>query len=232
MKVLTIVTGGNSGLGLAIAKKLVSQGNNIAIIGRDDAKLIAAKRQLETINEKVSVLTFSGDITSESFVIKTFQHLIENWEIKELYNCAGIGRFGKPEANNREIIDITLGASLIGTILMCTSALKAMKKSGGVIVNVMSTAALKGNPNESVYCAAKWGAKGYTEALKAYLKGTNIKVIGVYPGGMKTPFWNDSCGMMPDINKFMNPDEVAEVIISAAKERKTMYVSDLTIDRR
>lgn len=233
MKSISIVTGGNSGLGLAIARGLVSQGNNVAIIGRDYTKLSVAKEQLEKINEQVNVVSFAGDVTDETFVKKTFLQLVaEEWEIKELYNCAGVGRFGKPEENSKEIIDITLGASLIGTILMCTSALHVMKISGGVIVNVMSTAALKGNPNESVYCAAKWGAKGYTEALKAYLKGSNIKVIGAYPGGMNTPFWSEDCGMSTDTNKFMNPDEVAEVIICAVKERKTMYVSDLTIDRR
>lgn len=83
-----------------------------------------------------------------------------------------------------------------------------------------------------MYCAAKWGARGFTEAIKAATKGTKTKVLGVYPGGMNTDFWSSECGMTPDVTKFMKPEEVAEEIVHAVLEKKSMYVSDLTIDRR
>ena len=233
MKTLSIVSGGSSGLGLALAEKLVLQGSNVAIIGRNEEKLAAAKEHLRKNDSDIAVLTFAGDITNESFVRNTFLSITaDGWIITELFNCAGVGRFGKPEDNTRKIIDDTLGASVIGTILMSTQALDAMKESGGVIVNIMSSAALKGNPNETVYCASKWGERGYTEALRAYLKGSNIKVVGVYPGGMNTAFWSPECGMLPDKSKFMNPSEVADEILYAIKGKKSMYVSDISIDRK
>lgn len=233
MKTLSIITGGSSGLGYAIAKQLVVQGNDVAIIGRDEGKLLDAKHNLQLLNSEPSILYYAGDITDESFVKALYSQLdTEGWIIKGLYNCAGIGRFGKPEDNNSELINITFGASLFGTIHMCTAALNVMREFGGIIVNVMSTAALKGNPNESLYCAAKWGTRGYTESLKAYLKGSNIKVIGVYPGGMNTPFWNKDCGMKPDTSKFMIPDEVAKTITDMVRDCESMYVSELVIDRK
>jgi short-subunit dehydrogenase len=91
-----------------------------------------------------------------------------------------------------------------------------------VIVNVMSTAALTGKPNETVYCAAKWGARGYTEALRAEAKG--VRVVAVYPGGMNTPFWagdGKAAG-------FMDPGEVAGKIVSAIFESD---VTELTLRR-
>ena len=62
------------------------------------------------------------------------------------------------------------------------------------IVNIMSTSALIGRAEETIYCAAKWGARGYTEALRTELKGTKRNIIAVYPGGMKTDFWKSRVG--------------------------------------
>jgi len=233
MKELSIITGGNSGLGYAIAVKLVAQKKNVALIGRDADKLDKCCASLKAKGTGAEVLAFAGDISDESFAKKVFMSLAaDQWGISNLFNCAGVGRFGKPEENTREKIDIAFSASLIGIIVMSTQAVAAMQATGGNIINVMSSAALKGNPNETIYCAAKWGARGYTEALKAYLKGSKTKVIGVYPGGMKTPFWNEACGMMPDTSKFMDPDEVADEILYAVHPRTSMYVSDISVDRK
>ena len=60
------------------------------------------------------------------------------------------------------------------------------------IAQIMSTAATRGNANESVYCATKWGEKGYTKSLQAAYKGTSVKVVAVYPGGIDTAFYRDS----------------------------------------
>lgn len=232
MEKIAVVTGGGSGLGYCLSEELLKQGIGVLIIGRQENKLYEAQKKLSKIyGEKVHYMV--GDVSDESFVTKLYLELAkDNYYVQYLFNCAGTGRFGPAEENNRKKIDVAFEASLIGLILMSSNAIKSMKDDGGIIVNIMSTAALKGNPNESVYCAAKWGARGFTEAIKAATKGTKIKVLGVYPGGMNTDFWSSECGMAPDVTKFMNPEEVAEEIVHAVLEKKSMYVSDLTIDRR
>lgn len=232
MKRIAIVTGGGSGLGYCLNDELLKHGIEVLIIGRQEKKLLETQIKLnENYGDKVRYI--AGDISDEVFVKKVFSDLEkDNYYVQYLFNCAGTGRFGPAEENDREKIDVAFNASLIGLILMSSNAIKYMKKEGGTIVNIMSTAALKGNPNESVYCAAKWGARGFTEAIKAATKGTKTKVLGVYPGGMNTNFWSPECGMTPDVGKFMNPVEVAEEIVHAVLEKKSMYVSDLTIDRR
>lgn len=228
-----IVTGASSGLGYCLCEGLLKRGYNLIMIARDEAKLEKSKQALEKENADASILAYAGDVSNEEFVESVFSLATEQqMNIKYVFNCAGVGRFGPAENNTRENIDIALSASLIGLILMSSKAIGLFKENGGVIVNIMSTAALKGNPNESIYCAAKWGARGFTEAIKAATKGTATKVIAVYPGGMNTPFWNPECGQMPNVAKFMNPAEVAEEILSAVSDRKTMYVSELTIDRK
>lgn len=204
----------------------------MCIVGRHEEKLATAQAKLTSTYGKM-VQYAVGDISQEESVKKIFQLLLDqDYHIQYLFNCAGAGRFGPADENTRKKIDEAFSASLIGLILMSSNAMRYMKESGGYIVNIMSTAALKGNSNESVYCAAKWGAKGFTEAIKSATKGTKVKVVGVYPGGMNTGFWNADCGMTPDTNKFMHPEEVAETIVQAILERTSMYVSDITIERK
>ena len=95
----------------------------------------------------------------------------------------------------------------------------------------MSTASLIPKPNQTAYCAVKYGAKGYTDTLREELKETNIKVTSVYPGGMDTPFWERDCGKIPDVSKFMNPDEVAEQIVKSVVEYNTMSVTEMTFEK-
>lgn len=233
MKKIALVTGGGSGLGYCLSEELLKQGIDVCIIGRNEKKLQEAQINLKKKFESRIINYIVGDVSNENFCQKIYTDLVGNGQyVQYLFNCAGTGRFGAPEENNRDMIDVAFNASLIGLILMSSSAIKFMKEEGGNIINIMSTAALKGNPNESIYCAAKWGARGFTEAIKAATKGTKIKVLGVYPGGMNTEFWSTECGMSPDVTKFMDAKEVAEEIVHAALVRNSMAVSDLTIDRK
>ena len=232
MNKIALVTGGGSGLGYCLSEQLLKNGRTVCLVGRREEKLREAQKQLaEQYGDRVSYA--AGSISDEDFVRTLFAELTaEGKSVQYLFNCAGTGQFGPAEQNTRAMVDTALDASLIGLILMSSAAVAAMKEKGGTIVNILSTAALRGKANETIYCAAKWGARGFTEALKEAVKGSKTSVIGVYPGGMNTDFWSPECGMTLNREKLMNPQEVAEVIVHAVLERKGMYVSDLTIDRK
>lgn len=228
---IALVTGGSSGLGYAIAEELLKQNIPVCMIGRNKEKLMSASNVLKQ-KYKTDSFFLNGDIADEIFVKEVFNQLEEkNKKVKYLFNCAGVGRFGVAKENTKDKIEVAFRASLVGLILMSSYSLKSMREEG-TIINIMSTAALKGNANESIYCAAKWGARGFTESLRAELKGSNIKVVGVYPGGMNTSFWNEECGSSPDVSKFMKVEEVAEEIVHAILDRQSMYVSELIIERK
>lgn len=229
---IALVTGGSSGLGYAISEELLKRSIPICIIGRNKMKLEGVCEELKKKYD-TNISCMQGDVSNEDFVKEIFLKLEqENKKVEYLFNCAGVGRFGNVEENTKEKIDVAFNASLIGLILMSSNAINHMKELGGTIINIMSTAALKGNANESIYCAAKWGARGFTESLKTELKGSNIKVVSIYPGGMNTDFWSEDCGACPDVSKFMKPEEVAEEIVHAIIERKSMYVSEMIIERK
>ena len=113
-------------------------------------------------------------------------------------------------------------------MLCSTETLKVKNEKNLKIINIMSSAALKGNQQEALYCATKWG-----ESLKVAYKGTSVKVIGVYPGGMNTEFWNDSRDYVSEekSNSFMNPKDVAMVIIDNITSYNTLTVADIIIER-
>jgi short-subunit dehydrogenase len=152
--------------------------------------------------------------------------------VEYLFNNAGKGLFTKAESSTSEMIDSIFEANLRGMILLTSEILRiAPEKEELTIVNIMSTSALLGRAEETIYCAAKWGARGYTEALRTELKGTKRNIIAVYPGGMKTDFWKVP-GQNRDISGFMDPTEVAEKIVNAVMVSDKMLVTDITINRK
>ena len=228
MKNISLITGGSSGLGLEIAKELSAKGFDVAIIGRDGTKLQNAKSIIGK-----NALGYSGDIADEAFIKGVFLDLNkQGYYVDYVYNCAGVGIFGAPTEMNVEKVKHVIDTNVVGLLCVSYEACRNMQEKGGTIVNVMSTAGLKANPGETLYCASKWAGRGFTDALREFYKKSNIHIIGVYPGGMNTPFWKPDCGLQPDVNKFMDPNEVARVILDNLLGRKTLYSSDITIQRR
>lgn len=195
------------------------------MIGRSLDRLEQAKAKLHSTVGGGWVECYDFDISDENKVKAFYKTMDENkCNIDYLFNVAGVGVFGRPEDVTREQIDCVLDSNLIGMILMTTGYLR--QSDSGKIINVMSTAARIGKVNEAIYCASKWGARGYTEALKTTYKGTDMKVIGVYPGGMDTPFWQNSM----DMSECLNPEEVSKQIVQAVLNDQ-VYVSDIVIER-
>lgn len=86
---------------------------------------------------------------------------------------------------------------------------------------------------DTAYCATKWGEKGYTQSLKAAYKGTSVKVVGVYTGGIETAFYRDSRDYVSEEKQcaFMDPGELARVILFNLVNDANLTVSDILIER-
>ena len=149
-----------------------------------------------------------------------------------LINNAGQPSFKVPSAYEAADVDKCL-KGLKGMILWSVETLKADGEQDLKIANVMSTAATRGNANESVYCATKWGEKGYTTSLKAAYKGTSVKVVGVYPGGIDTDFYHDSHDYvsLDKQHSFMSAAELAEVVLFNLVNDANLTVTDIEINR-
>jgi uncharacterized protein len=228
-----LISGGSSGLGFALANALLKAGKNIIILGRNSEKLIQAGEWLQTGLEYFRVTPITCNIGNEKDIRNLGSYLrSEEIEIEYLFNNAGRGLFISASLSDSRMIDDVFEANLKGMILLTSEILRITPAEEELtIVNIMSTSALVGRIDETVYCAAKWGARGYTEALRTELKGTKRNIIAVYPGGMKTDFWKVP-GQTRDISDFMEPDEVAEKIVNTVLIKGSMIITDITISRK
>src|SRR3954452_9565748 len=203
---VAIVTGAWSGLGSSIAELLRSRGTQVVGVSRR------------------ATADVSGDAWERDTALRAIEAAERRGAIDLLVNCAGAVIFGPAGSYDEDTITTIINSNLIATINFCELLFPRFKEHGGTIVNVLSTAALTGKANEPVYCAAKWGARGYGEALKAEAKGTKARIIAVSPGGMNTPFWTER---RPG---FMDAADVAATIVDAID--RPVDISELVITRR
>ncbi len=226
-KDIVIITGGASGLGKELVKQFIEKKYLVCNIDRDIEKM----KELE-YTYKENYKGFIGDISDSIFVKETIENISKIGEIKILINNAGEPSFKLPTKYEKEDIDKCF-KGLEGMILFSTETLKIKQEKNLKIVNIMSSAALRGNKQEAVYCATKWGEKGYTESLKACYKGTSVKIIGVYPGGINTEFYKNSRDYISEEKQstFMNPKDVAKTIIENITNETNLTVADIIIER-
>lgn len=226
-KDIVIITGGTSGLGLCLVKKLIEKGYYVCNIARN-------KEKLEELNKTYpnNHQGYVGNITDENFIKETVETISKQGNIKYLINNAQTAIFKSPILYNKEDIRVGL-EGLEGMISLTTNVLKLKNEEDLKIINIMSSAALKGAKGEALYCAVKWGERGYTESLKVAYKNTSVKVIGVYPGGMNTNFWNNARDYVNEEKSktFMKPEDVAEIIVLNVFNDINLTVSDLIIER-
>jgi len=227
MRKIMIVSGGASGLGNHLVRQLLEKNFTVCAIDFNKEKLDQLEKEFQN-----NYYSFCGDVSDSEFVTKTIEEISTMGIIEGLINNAGEPSFKMPKDYRKEDINRCF-KGLEGMILLTSKVLGVTKESNVKIINVMSSAALRGNKQESVYCATKWGERGYTESLKAAYKGTSVKVIGVYPGGMNTDFYQNSRDYV-SIEKqktFMNPKDVASIMITNIFSDLNLTVSDLIIER-
>lgn len=182
-----LVTGGSSGIGLAIARELLAEGAQVAISGRRAAVVEEAVSQLRQSGGMVSGIV--ADVATPAGRTETLDGAIAALGgLDILVNNAGGVRAGRLDVMSEADIEAMLAVDLLAPILLTRAALRSMRAGGdGMVVNVASGAALIGMPFYAAYAAAKAGLARFGEALRRELKGEGIHVLTVYPAGTDTP---------------------------------------------
>ncbi|MED2973087.1 SDR family NAD(P)-dependent oxidoreductase [Fictibacillus sp. B-59209] len=216
-----IITGGGSGLGAALAEEYGKQ-YKVILIGRSLKKLNSVADSLNSQGIKADC--YSCDITSMDEVQHVFGPLFQREDVHMLINNAGSGIFGPLVELSVDEIETMLDTNIKGTIFTTKTSLPYFKeRKEGKIMNIISTAGLRGKVNESVYCASKFAVKGFTESLVKELDGTGIQVTAVYMGGMDTPFWDHS-DHVKDKSRFKTPEQVALQIAKEDQGKPEIFI--------
>lgn len=227
MRSIVIVSGGANGLGLELVRILHKKGYFVCNIDKDKSALKNAEKEFVE-NYK----SYLGDVSDEGFILTTIKEINKLGNIVALFNNAGSPVFKMPKDYTAKDVDLCF-EGLKGMIYLSTNVLKFMEITGGKIINIMSSAALRGNKQESVYCATKWAERGYTESLKACYNGSKVQIYGVYPGGINTNFYKNSRDYI-SIEKqqtFMPAKDLAKIIYDNIFTNKKLVVEDLIINR-
>lgn len=217
-----IITGASSGLGKALTELLAKEG----------ATVMALARSIESTDLPKDVIKIPLNIRDLQSIDDAFAQIDKKVQtIDILINCAGRGLMKKFEDTTRDEIMDVLGINLKGNIYVAQEVYKRMlPKKSGHIVNVSSTSGLKGREMETIYCASKWGLRGFTESLRLAGAKHGIRVTGVFPGGMKSDnFWKIEPGK--DISGYMDPKLVAEQIVNLLKSDPSLTPTELVIER-
>jgi short-subunit dehydrogenase len=182
-----LITGGSSGIGLALAHALLAKGAKIVITGRRTDVLAKAVEELQRANS--SVWGVNADVGIPDGRASTLKQAVDALGgLDILVNNAGGVRAGRlentPEAELQAMIDV----DLVAPILLTRAALPVLRASGdAMVVNIASGIALVGAPFYATYAATKAGLARFGEALRRELKGEGVHVLTAYPGGTDTP---------------------------------------------
>jgi short-subunit dehydrogenase len=206
-----VITGAGTGLGKELALLYAEQGHKLILVGRRKDPLIDVQTKIQAMNGEAYI--YPLDITCYEDVRNKVQTILNKHQVTMLINNAGVGHFGPLEKITEQQIHEVIDTNVKGTIYMTQAFLPYFKTlSKAKIMNIISTAGLRGKVNESVYVASKFAIRGFTESLVKEVEQTNILVTAVYMGGMDTPFWEGS-NHIQDRSRLRSPKEVAKKII-------------------
>lgn len=181
---VVLITGGSSGIGRAAAQMLKAAGARVAITGRDAERLAEAARSL-------GVVGIQADVSSEADVLRTFQEVKEKLgDLDVLINNAGIGVFKELVDMDRASFDAVFATNVTGAMLAAREAAKIFReRQRGNLINISSTAGLRGAPKGTAYYASKFALRGMTECWRAELRKYNVRVMLINPSEVITDFF-------------------------------------------
>lgn len=220
-----LVTGGSSGIGLAIARTLTEAGAMVSITGRDEKRLAAAARQ-------IGAHAIHADVAKEADVLRTYRELFEKFDhLDVLVNNAGVGVLKPLVEMDLASFERVIATNVTGAMLMAREAARHfVERRSGHIVNIGSTAALRGAPNGTAYYASKFALRGMTESWRAELRQHNIRVMLVNPSEVLTSFY-ETAGLSQNVDNptKLRGEDIAHAVKSALEMEDRGFIVEMTV---
>jgi short-subunit dehydrogenase len=221
-----LITGSSKGLGRELALVFARGKYNVIIHGRNSERLKDVKEEI--LRQGVECEIVTGDICLNQ-TIRGLSEIAKEKNISILINNAARGFIKSFErVNERELKEI-LETDLFSIIKLTREIYSQFLESKfGTIINVNGMAGIKPGKNQSIYCASKYGLRGFSDSLRYEAKEHDIRVIGVHLSGMKTEMYTEG-GV--DASNCMEPKEVAETIFDLTKKKDSLMIDEVLISR-
>lgn len=223
---IALVTGANSGIGLATAKRFVAEGAYVYITGRRDSELARAAAAIER-----NVTAVPGDVSKPADLDRLFAQIQrEKSRLDIVFANAGVAKLAPLGTITEEFYDSIFDVNVKGLLFTVQKALPLMPEGGSIIVNA-SVVASKGLPANSVYSATKAAVRSFARTWTTDLKSRRIRVNAVSPGSIDTPGLNDLLASSEvgeqrrkaitsavPLGRFGTPDEIAKAVVFLASD--------------
>jgi NAD(P)-dependent dehydrogenase (short-subunit alcohol dehydrogenase family) len=234
---VAVVTGGNSGIGLATAKRFREEGAKVVISGRDQRTLDEA---VKTIGGEV--VAVRADVAKLSDLDKLYKTVSEKFgRIDVLFANAGIAKFAPLAESTEALYDETFNINVKGVYFTIQKALPLLNDGASIIIN-SSVASESGVADTSIYSATKAAIRSFARTLTAELVGRGIRINVVSPGPIRTPIFGRN-GLSQDqiddvarmlvskvpMNRFGQPEEVADTVLFLASQEAS-YITGVDIN--
>lgn len=217
-----LVTGGSSGIGLAIARALRDDGYELTLASRTAEKVEAAAAELDAH-------AVAADVSREDDCERLVAAHAERFGgLDVLVNSAGIGIGGRIEDLQAKHVDLQLGVNLRGLILVTRHALPLLKASRGHVINLASIAGTEPTPGLAVYGATKAAVLALTRSLNAEVEGDGVRCTAVAPAFVDTPMASWS-GIPPE--QMIRPEDCAELVRAVLRLSPYARVPALVVER-
>jgi len=220
-----LITGGSDGIGLAIGRTLTAQGARVALMARRADRVVAAAQE-------IGALGIAGDVSKPADAETAVARVVQEFGgIDILVNNAGFGTFGLLTEVNLEDFERTFATNVTGAMLMARAAAPHMiRQSSGNILNIASTAGLKGFAKGTTYCATKFALRGMTECWREELRRHNIRVTLVNPSEVQTNFGIPAGGQArPSNDKKLRAEEIARAIAGALQIDDRGFIPEFSV---
>ena len=220
-----LVTGGSNGIGLAIAKALTGAGATVAITGRNEERLATAANA-------IGAHPIHADVSKEADVLRSYKELFQRFDhLDILVNNAGRAVIKPLVEMDLAGFEQVFATNVAGAMLMAREAAKHfIKRKNGNIVNIGSTAAVRGAAKGTAYYGSKFALRGMTECWRAELRQHNIRVMLVNPSEVLTDFYA-TAGLVQDKENptKLHGDDIAHAVRSALEMDDRGFMIELTV---
>jgi NAD(P)-dependent dehydrogenase (short-subunit alcohol dehydrogenase family) len=217
-----LVTGGSSGIGLAIARMLRDEGYDLTLASRTREKIEAAAAE-------IGAQALAADMGSEEDCIRVVaEHRQRFGGMDVLVNSAGIGIAGTVESLQSKHLDLQLNINLRGLLLVTREAIPLLKASKGWVVNLASIAGTTPTPGLTVYGATKAAVIALTRSQNAELDGDGVRAIAICPGFVDTPMAEWS-GLAAD--EMIQPADCAEIVRMCLRLSPRARIPQVVVER-
>jgi 3-oxoacyl-[acyl-carrier protein] reductase len=221
---IALVTGGSVGIGRAVAESLIGAGVKVAITGRDRAKL-------EQTATAIGAHAIQGDVSKEADVERTYREVLDAFgDLDILINNAGVGVFKPLVEMDLGSFERVIATNVTGAMLMGREAAKLfVARNAGHIVNIASTASLRGAPGGTAYMTSKFALRGMTECWRAELRKHNVRVMQVNPSEVITDFAASAGFEQANHPSKLQVEDIAHMVKAVLEMHDRGFTTELTV---